>query len=143
MIALNGSKNIRKFSEKLEDELTSAPVMAHFNTKKETTLKVGASPVGISVILSQKVKGQKDPQVVAYAGRPLTAVEKRYSWDSDIVAPFRKVKDELRVTSENIVLRGTRIVPPEALQQRASNIAHESHQGLSKIKALLRTDPRH
>ena len=55
-------------------------------------------------------------------------------WDSDIVAPFRKVKDELTVTPENIILRGTRIVLPEALQQRAVDIAHESHQGLSKIK---------
>ena len=60
-------------------------------------------------------------------------------WDSDIVAPFRKVKDELTVTPENIILRGTRIVLPEALEQRAVDIAHESHQGLSKVKALLRT----
>ena len=40
---------------------------------------------------------------------------------------------------KNIVLPGTQIVLPEALEQRAINIAHESHQGLSKIKALLRT----
>ena len=32
-----------------------------------------------------------------------------------------------------------RIVLPGALQQRAIDIAHESHQGLSKIKVLLRT----
>ena len=51
--------------------------MAYFDTKKETLLTVDASPVGISV--SQKVKGQKDPQVVTYASRALTAVEKRYS----------------------------------------------------------------
>ena len=60
-------------------------------------------------------------------------------WDSDIVAPFTKVKDELTVTPENIILRGTRIVLPEALQQRAIEKAHESYQGLSKIKALLIT----
>ena len=65
--------------EKLKDELISAPVMAYFDTKKETILTVGASPVGISAILSQKVKGQKDPQVVAYASRALTSVEKRFS----------------------------------------------------------------
>ena len=262
-----------KAFEKLKDELTKAPVMAYFDTKKETILTVDASPVGISAILSQKVKGQKDPQLVAYASRALTAVEKRYSqtekeslgivwgienfhlyvhgthvtlvtdhkpletifgnprskpsarierwvlrlqpysfkveyragdenhadymsrhptdrsisthskiseeyvncvtkhavpramtlkeiieatnadktlndlraairlnrWDSDIVAPFRKVKDELTVTPENIILRGTRIVLPEVLKQRAVDIAHESHQGLSKVKALLRT----
>ena len=49
--------------EKLKDELTSAPVMVYFDTKKETILTVDASPIGISVILLQKVKGQKDPQV--------------------------------------------------------------------------------
>ena len=49
------------------------------------------------------------------------------------------MKDELTVTPENIILRGTQIVLPEALQQRAVDIAHESHQGLSKVKALLRT----
>ena len=38
-------------------------------------------------------------------------------WYSDIVAPFRKVKDERTITSENIILRGTRIILLEALQQ--------------------------
>ena len=42
--------------EKLKDELTLAPVIAYFDTKKETILTADA---GISVILSQKVKGQK------------------------------------------------------------------------------------
>ena len=72
----------RKHSEsfgKLKDELTLAPVMAYFDTKKETILTVDASPISISAILSQKAKGQKDPQVVTYASRALTAVEKRYS----------------------------------------------------------------
>ena len=51
--------------------------MAYFDTKKETILTADASPVDISAILSQKVKGHEDPQV--YASRALTAVEKRYS----------------------------------------------------------------
>ena len=67
------------FTEKLKDELTSAPVMAYFDTKKETVLTVDASPIGILAILSQRVKGQKDPQVVAYASIALTTVQKRYS----------------------------------------------------------------
>ena len=65
--------------KKLKDELTSAPVMAYFDTKKETILTVDACPVGISAILSRKVKDQKDPQVVAYASRALTDVGKRLS----------------------------------------------------------------
>ena len=53
--------------------------MAYFDTKKETILTVDPSPVGISAILLEKVKGQKDPQVVVtHASRALTTVEKRY-----------------------------------------------------------------
>ena len=73
-----GAKTFKSF-RKVERRAHKAPVMAYFDTKKETILTVDASPVGISAILSQKVKGQKDPQVVAYASRALTAVEKRYS----------------------------------------------------------------
>ena len=59
-------------------------------------------------------------------------------WDNDIVKPSKAVKGELTVTSENVILRRTRIVIPESLQQKAIDLAHESHQGLAKTKALLR-----
>ena len=36
------------------------------------------------------------------------------------------------------MLRGSRIVIPKALQDRAISIAHEGHQGLVKTKQLLR-----
>lgn len=53
--------------------------------------------------------------------------------------PYKLVSDELTVSTGNdIILRGTRIVIPAALQQRALQIAHESHQGMAKTKALLR-----
>ena len=48
------------------------------------------------------------------------------------------MKDELAVTSNGIILRGSRIVIPQSLQQRAIDIAHETHPGLSKTKALIR-----
>ena len=246
--------------------------MAYFDITKETLVTVGASPVGISAILGQCVKGTDDYRVVAYASRALTAVERRYSqterealaivwavkhyllflyganftlitdnkpleviygsskskplarierwvlrlqpydftvvyrsgtdnsvdymsrhpsksstrkqehiteayvnfvarnavpkamtleeiqqatnndqamkglrasirlnqWDNDIVKPYKSVKDELTVTSENIILRGTRILIPESLQQKAIELAHQSHQRLAKTKALLR-----
>ncbi len=59
-------------------------------------------------------------------------------WDVDLARPFKNVKDELTVNSDNIVLRGTRIVIPSALQQRAVDLAHDAHQGLVKTKSLLR-----
>ena len=68
----------------------------------------------------------------------LRAAIRHNKWDCDLVKPFRAIKDELIVAPQNIVLRGSRIVVPESLQQQAIDIAHETHQGLVKTKALLR-----
>ena len=50
-----------------------------------------------------------------------------------------KVKDELSVTEDQIVLRGGRLVIPGSLQARVINLAHEGHQGICKTKSLLRS----
>ena len=60
------------------------------------------------------------------------------TWDVPALKRFRHVKDELTVGAQNIVLRGHRIVIPDSLQQRAIDIAHEQHQGISRTKSLLR-----
>ena len=60
------------------------------------------------------------------------------TWDSPALERFRHVKEELTVGTQNIVLRGHRIVIPVSLQQRAIDIAHEQHQGISRTKSLLR-----
>ena len=52
---------------------------------------------------------------------------------------FQHVKVELTVnTQENIILCGSRIIIPTALQERAIAIAHGGHQGLVKTKQLPR-----
>ena len=68
----------------------------------------------------------------------LRATIKLNEWHYDVVKPFKNIKDELTVTSNSLILRGSRIVIPESLQQRAIDLAHETHPGLSKTKALLR-----
>ncbi|CAB4021606.1 Hypothetical predicted protein [Paramuricea clavata] len=69
----------------------------------------------------------------------LRAALKLNKWDYDVVRPFKNVKDELTVTSTGIVLRGSRVVIPKSLQQRAIDIAHETHSpGITKTKALIR-----
>ena len=70
--------------------------------------------------------------------RGVRAAIKLNKWHYETVKPFKAVKDELTVTSKGVVLRGTRIVLPQSLQQRAINIAHATHLGLSKTKALIR-----
>ena len=53
----------------------------------------------------------------------------RYNmWDCNLVKPYKDVKDELTITPQNIILRGSRIVLPESLQQKAIDIAHDTHQ---------------
>ena len=56
----------------------------------------------------------------------------------DILTSFKHIKDELTVTNNGIILRRHRIVLPQALQQCAIDIAHETHLGLTKTKALIR-----
>ena len=68
----------------------------------------------------------------------LRAAIRHNMWDCDLVKPYRNIKDELTVAPQNIVLRGSRIVIPTSLQQKAIDLAHDTHQGLVKTKALLR-----
>ena len=59
-------------------------------------------------------------------------------WDAGCLKSYRPIKDELAIGAQGIILRGTRIIIPPSLRQRAIDIAHENHQGISKTKALLR-----
>ena len=59
-------------------------------------------------------------------------------WETDCLKSYRLIMDELTIGAQGIILRGSRIVIPKLLYQRAIDIAHENHQGLSKTKALLR-----
>ena len=68
----------------------------------------------------------------------LRAAIKLNKWHYDVVRPYKSIKDELTVTSKGVILRGSRIVMPKSLQQRAIHIAHETHLGFTKKKALIR-----
>ena len=59
--------------------------------------------------------------------------------DEDAFKNIKLIKDELSINSdENVLLRGTRLVIPKALQKRIVHIAHEGHQGIVKTKQLIR-----
>ena len=51
---------------------------------------------------------------------------------------YKRVKEEISCTESGILLRGSRIIIPEALTQRAVDLAHAGHQGIVKTKALIR-----
>lgn len=59
--------------QSLKGSISSPKVMAFFDTNKDVTLLVDASPIGLGAVLSQ------DGRVVAYASRSLSDVEQRYS----------------------------------------------------------------
>ena len=65
--------------DKLKHALLNSPVISHFDTSKETFILVDASPVGLSAILAQKDPQQNAHNIIAYASRALSPVEKRYS----------------------------------------------------------------
>ena len=56
--------------------------------------------------------------------------------DARVTSNFRNVQNEL-TTCNGIVLRGTRIVLPAALQATAVELVHVGHQGIVKTKKLL------
>ena len=52
---------------------------------------------------------------------------------------FRKIKQELTIVSDSLILKENRIVLPAVFQKTAVNIAHYGHLGIQKTKALLRS----
>ena len=52
--------------------------------------------------------------------------------------PFRLCADKLTYnSSEDILLKNSRLVIPTALQERAAQLAHVGHQGIEKTKSLV------
>ena len=72
-----GDKQQRAF-DSIKVQLTSAPVLALFDPKRETILSADASSYGIGAVLLQKQEnGELKP--VAYKSRALTPTEQRYA----------------------------------------------------------------
>lgn len=67
--------------ESLKASIRPESVLSYFDPRKETTVFVDASPVGLSAILvqSNSAESQCDYDVVSYASAALTPVQQRYS----------------------------------------------------------------
>ncbi|KAL1424138.1 hypothetical protein MTO96_003636 [Rhipicephalus appendiculatus] len=59
-------------------------------------------------------------------------------WQTAELKPFAAIRTELATTPDGLILRGTRLVLPTNLQERAIQLAHRGHQGIIKTKQLLR-----
>lgn len=77
--------------------------------------------------------------------KPLSALKKLITNqilshdEQQVVKPYAKIINEFAITSDGLVMRGTRLVVPDALQLRCVKIAHEGHLGITKTKALIRS----
>ena len=58
--------------------------------------------------------------------------------DVEAVKNMRRLKDELAITKDGLLLRGTKLVIPKKLQERVIELAHQGHQGIVKTKRLIR-----
>ncbi|UYV69971.1 K02A2.6-like, partial [Cordylochernes scorpioides] len=152
-----------KAFQDLKESLTKEPCLAYYNLNSPTELITDASPIGLGAVLIQtQQNGIKRP--IAYASRSLTDTEKRYSqieketlgcdplfqklkdmvqkgvWPYPLNEEFKcfyKFKDELSIF-DNLILKGSRILLPSKLIKRVLRIAHETHQGMTRTKQLLR-----
>ncbi|XP_017304264.1 uncharacterized protein K02A2.6-like [Diaphorina citri] len=59
-------------------------------------------------------------------------------WKTSDLIEYKKIRDELTVTDDGILLRGRRIVIPQKLQARTLYFAHKGHFGVVRTKQLLR-----
>ena len=59
-------------------------------------------------------------------------------WSKCNVPAYLHVKNEL-CTYGQLLLRGSRLVIPQVLQQNVLELAHEGHQGILKTKCRLRS----
>ena len=58
--------------------------------------------------------------------------------DRSSLDSLHRLRNELSVTTSNVLLRDQRIIIPQSLRKRIVDIAHEGHQGIVKTKHLLR-----
>ena len=56
-----------------------------------------------------------------------------------VPAPHRTIRNQL-TNFGFVILRGTRIVPPQSLRDDILSLAHEGHQGIVKTKERLRSE---
>jgi len=52
---------------------------------------------------------------------------------------YAQVFKELSISPDGLIMRGDKLIIPEALQEQVVNLAHAGHQGLVKTKQLIRS----
>ena len=95
------------------------------------------SSVPKSMTLDEVKKATRNDPILTKVKNSL----KEGKWDKSdqSIKPFRLCEDELTYnSSQDILLKNTRLVIPTTLQERATQLGHVGHQGIEKTKSLLR-----
>lgn len=68
----------------------------------------------------------------------IAALKSPARWRNPALKDFVSIQHELSVADNGLLLKGTRLVLPAALQQRAISLAHVGHQGITKTTKLMK-----
>ena len=96
-----------------------------------TLMAFHAAPAALKTKETERVSA-KDPELQAVRR---CLVEERWNGAPKQYLPMR---NELTFIG-HVILRGARIVMPQALRKRVVSLAHQGHQGVVKTKERLRT----
>ena len=58
-------------------------------------------------------------------------------WNDTLLRPHKLIRSEFAL-HDGLILRGTSLIIPEALQQQTVDLTHVGHRGVVKTKRLLR-----
>ena len=64
--------------------------------------------------------------------------EQPHQVNMEALKNLKRLKDELTITSDGLLLKGTKLVIPKKLQMKVVELAHQGHQGIVKTKRLIR-----
>ena len=137
----------RKGSDNPADYMSRHPIPAQAPTKNTRATKIAEEYVNFimhnstpkAMTLDEiKCETLKDETL-----QKVSTLIRNNTWHTvtkdTVLRQYEHVKSELTLLHENdIILKGSRIVIPSALEHRVLQLAHEAHQGITKTKALLR-----
>ena len=86
-----------------------------------------------TITLSEVLQASKTDNELTMVGK--CVISGKWGKD-DILKPYKLINNELTIKS-GIIMKGDRIVIPEKLRSRILNIAHESHEGMTKAQCYV------
>ena len=126
----------RKGTSNEADYLSSHPIVIQNENPTSRSAEayvnfVTNSSVPKSMTLDEIKKATRNDPILTKVKNSLK--EEKWNESDQSIKPFRLCADELtNNSSDDILLKNTRLVIPTTLQERATQLAHVGHQGIEK-----------